>query len=500
LPLADDKQLMKTLKILALILALVCVSQAQTIVTQFDGITGNGGSSPNVVRSTMASNGTQLLEINGQTVTYYTTAGSQISTFTFTAWLAAVSPTISCGLPLDPRGYYDSFISRWIVVQSCSSGDWMIVSDGSSLTSPTWKAVAFGGPLGANGDLTMRIGFDKNGVYVQEFNATETSPNDYDFYGLPNADVAWTGGGSPSIANVQTFTGLTHFAMCGIDLNASKAATDPEFCASYNNPNSTSNTAFNWLIDQFTWPSLGVTGACTNGAGSTRCMSKGTQQSFVSNYKENLQVNEPQPTGNPLQLSESARIGGVREFGTHLYIVRPTGPCTSSCGTQGVDSHNLFFWVDFNISTPTAITVAQTAKVSSAGQAYHFPTIAVDSSGNLLIVAGGNSSSIYPTIYSWYRLTSDTANTLHGPNVVTSGTNAAACNSLNPVPWGTYYEAVTDASDATKLWAVNQYGKSAVSCTQQTRLIEFQLAAPGPPAGPTPTGNFSSVQIWGAVQ
>jgi hypothetical protein len=462
--------------ILLLLLTLLCGScfgQTFSVVTQFDGIAGNGTGSPSVVRSTMASNGTQLLEINGQTVTYYTTGGAQISTFTFTAWLAAVSPTISCGLPLDPRGYYDSFISRWIVVQSCSSGDWLIVSDGSSLTSPTWKAVAFGGPLGANGDLTMRIGFDKNGVYVQEFNSTETSPNDYDFYGLPNADVAWTGGGSPSLANVQTFTGLGHHVMCGMDLNTSKAVTDPVFCVSYSSPNSTSNVSFNWQIDQFTWPSLGVTGACTNGAGSARCITKATQQSLASTFLENLQVDEPQPSGNPLQLSESSRIFGVRESGTHLYIVRATGPCTASCSTQGVDSHNLFFWADFNISNPAAVTVSQHAKVSSASQAYYFPAIAVDASGNLLIVAGGSSSSIYPTIYSWYRLTSDAASTLRGPNVVTTGTNAASCNSANPVPWGTYYEAVTDPLDMTKLWAVNQYGKSASNCAQQTRIMEF---------------------------
>lgn len=491
---------MKLLKTAVLILALACVSQAQTIVTQFDGVTGNGSGSPNVPRPTVASNGTQLLETTGQDFLYLSTAGATLSTRSEATFLAAVSPSISCTLPLDPRGYFiPSSIGygRWIVVQSCSSGDWLIVSSGSDITTATWKAVALGGALGANGDLTMRIGYDVNGVYISENDPVHSTK--YTLYGIPKADILWSGGGAPSISNMQTWTQRNFELACAPDLNASKVLTAPVFCPSVSNPNAGANTAFNLQIDQFTWPGGGVGGACTDGVGASPCSSMASVQTFVTGYKHNTPVDEPQPSsGASIKGSETKHMQQSFESGTHLYTVFGDGPCASSCGTQGVDSHNLFFWWDVNISVPATLTIAQTAKVSSASLTYDFPQIVADASGNMLLMASAVSSGTNASIYSWYRLTTDTANTLHGPTVVTTGTQVYNCSAANPVSWGTYMLGAQDPTDTTMLWAVAEYGGSASSCVWKTRIAELQLATP--PSAPTQTGNFSSVQIWGAVQ
>lgn len=388
------------------------------------------------------------------------------------------------------------------MVQSCSSGDWLIVSNGSSLTSPTWKAVALGGPLGANGDLTMKVGWDINGIYISELHSGGTLPNDYDLYGIPAADVAWTGGGSPSIANKQLFTVQGHDMMCAIDQNAAKALTDKAYCASVSSPSATTNASFSWQIDEFSWPSGGVTGACTNGAGSTRCASLATRQSIASNFKANASVNPPQPsTTVTINGSENSRIFGLWEFGTHLYGVRGTGPCTGalgSCGTQGVDANNLFFFFDINITTPASLTLQQSLKVSSPTVAYMFPELVIDSSGNVVITANAIGSSTFASIDSWYRLTTDAVSTLRGPTVVTAGTLPYTCSTNNPAAWGTYYSGAQDATDGSKIWMVHQYGGNSSSCVQKTRLIELQAAAPSTSAA-TPSGNFSNMQVWGAI-
>jgi hypothetical protein len=488
---------MKSLKLLLLILALGCLSEAQTVVSQFDGIGGNGvlltQPNPNI-----ATSGTQVLETTTETVTYYTTAGALISTTDWCSWMAAASPAVTCTNIRAPRIAYDNFISRWLVMAANINGDRIYVSSGSDLSTATWKDVAFGGALGAQGDLTPRIGFDKNGVYVTEFDQS-TSPLTYTWYAIPGADLAWAGAGAPSLSNLQTFTLQGFEASCAMDLNASKAATDPEFCGYVSGPRQTSSGVFNWLFAYITWPSGAVGGACTNGTGTAPCATASSQQSIASTFHATTTTANPaQPSpGNPIKGTESIQEFGAYQQGVHVVLTRASGPCPSSCGTAGVDTQDIVLWAEFDVTNKNAITKINDGKLSST-IGYLFPYAAYDSSGNLVITASGSNASTYPTLYSWWRKPADTANSLTGPTVVTSGINYAASGVSNPVPWGKFTNGVQDPSNGSFVWFVGQYGKSNSSGAWQTRIVKFQPVPP--PSAPVPTGNFSSVQIWGAVQ
>ncbi len=459
---------------------LLSLASAQTVVTQFEGDSGTGGSSSTAPTykdhpdATIAEGNNYILEVTGQDVNVYTTAGATTSSTDFVTWYTAAG--VTCTTRTDPRVSYDTFISRFIVVESCSTGgDYIIVSSSNNLSTATWKSVSISS---TTGDLTMRPGFDKNGVYVTEF-IPGSSPIKYVVFAFPSADLAWSGGGAPSISNLQTFTPENFEVNPVTDLNASKAATDPELFVALSSPQATANVAFNLLVDKLVWPNGGVGGACTNGTGAAPCATYTTgAASIVSGFNENLNVNEPQPSGGAsIRTNESVRIFGyMQQVGSHLYIVRGTGPCTASCGTQGVDTHQLFFWWDVD---PVALTITQKGKVSDANLGYYFPVLAADASGNLLIAAGGISSTKDASIYSWYRLTGDPLGTLRGATLVKDGTQVmTTCNNGTTIGWGTYYNGVQDGDDPTKVWIVEGYAASTTPCQWHTRILQLSTGAP----------------------
>jgi hypothetical protein len=158
-------------------------------------------------------------------------------------------------------------------------------------------------------------------------------------------------------------------------------------------------------------------------------------------------------------------------FGTELYAVIASGPCLSACGGQGADTHNLFFFVDINLPT---MTVAQAVKVSSQTMSYIFPSLAVDTVGNVAMCATGMGSVEYGSVYCWQHLAADSPGTLTGPNEVTPGTNVySVCASHNPVGWGTYSTTTADAG-STQIWTAEEYANSAVACQWYTRIAELQ--------------------------
>jgi hypothetical protein len=479
------------MKTFAIILALACALQGQTIVRSFDGIVGDGTGTVTHPNTTMDSNGTQVMEINQQTVAYYTTSGTPIgSTVDFLTWLANASPSIVCTKRTEPHVYYDSFIARWIVTYACNLGTdlgtYLFVSSGSDPQASTWKDIS---TLIPHGDATPRVGYSANWVVIAGFDSSCASKDSVVTF--PASDLQWVGAGTISTSREQYFNCIELRTEPVIDLNASKLLTDPEFLFSVNSPTATANLAFNLQLRK-------LTGSNSGCSGTPPCMTLGSVTSISSGFRANATVNEAQPSGNPLNGTESFSTiyAGAQESGTHLYLGRGNGPCTASCSTQGVDSHMLFFWWDVN---PNTLTITQSGKVSSAGTGYLFPTLAADSSGNLLIAATGVSSSQYPSIYTWKRLTTDTLGTLSGPTVQVTGTQAYGCNSANPTPWGNFYAATQDPTDGSKMWVSYVYGGSASNCVWKTRVLELQITAAAPSAA-APTGNFSNMQLSGAIQ
>src|SRR5215475_9971072 len=214
----------------------------------FDGDMGVGN--PPIYKDhpdmAVAANGTQIVETTGQDINVYNYSGNLLQSTPISSFIANTVGTV--GVINDPRLVYDPFISRWLFVCSCS-GNYLIVSAGTDATSG-WKGVALSAD---SGDLAMRVGFDKNGVYVVQTDiATITSK----LFALPSKDVAWTAGNTVSLAHEGIAVGKTLDEVPVIDLYGSKSATASEYFVTRSSPGQTgSNIPLNLILDSVAWSS-----------------------------------------------------------------------------------------------------------------------------------------------------------------------------------------------------------------------------------------------------
>jgi hypothetical protein len=304
----------------------------------------------------------------------------------------------------------------------------------------------------------MAVGFDKNGVYVAETDSTLSGT----FFALPNADVPWSGSGTISLSHEGIASGQA-FAIPAIDLDSNKAATSAEYFVAHSVPlaNGT-NIALSLEIASVNW----------SGLPSTPAAAFSSTVAVATGFLYNTPKAAPQPSPPDISGTESRRVFSAYSRGNgHLYSIMGSGPCSTNCGSQGADSHDLFFF--FDLSVP-GLTLNQAVKVASGQNDLLFPSLAVDSVGNIAMAAMGVSATQTPSVYEWHQLVTDSAGTIHGPNLLTGGASSYPCANA-PVGWGTYSATTQDGGDPTRLWTVQEYGNSPTACKWYTRLIEFHI-------------------------
>jgi hypothetical protein len=446
-----------------------------SVVRQFDGDTGPGlaacqatGGHCDRPDFNMASDGTHVVQVTWQHVNVYDYSGQLTSSMTLSQLITSVGlvPTTANGAPpYEAHVVFDEHVGRWIITASCRY-DCVLVSATSD------PAGAWGGIyLNNNGtDPGIHLGYDKNGVYLSEFDSAAHDANTASFsyvdFAIPSAEIAWTGTFAPTHLNKSAGTPLD--GQPAIDNDTTKAANAPAYflcktCASGGCQNST-NFAFSWLLTQVTWSGTTATYAA--------------DQLVPSTFVYNTPVNAPQ-AGSTVQLRviEDHRVIDAVQRGSHVYGVLGSGPCTSNCGAQGADANDMFFWVDLDCTTPAACTVAVTGKASDPSLHLFYPSIGVDSAGNAGVVAAASSASTNISLYAYRHLATDATGALSAPLAVTTGTQPYTCINATQVSFANALGigTVRDPNDGTKLWTTQQYGASASPCVWSTRLVEYQL-------------------------
>lgn len=468
----------KTAAILCSAVLVVVASAANAqphVFASFDAVSGNPAMSykdhPDMALAACSGcgEGGQVLVATGQDVAVYDTSGKLLKTqstenfiraagIDFDAWKSRPAlPAQAAGKVNDPRATYDPLIGRWIVACSCS-GDFLIVS-GSKDATGAWKGVAL---TDSAGDLTMFPGWDKNGVYIAEFQLKLNSQ----VIALPAADVAWQGSGNISLAHESVFSGRPYEMRPAVDPNPRKKPGDPEYLVSRSGPpQSATNFAMDLLVDRITWQ--GKKAAVSGPAG------------IPTGFLYSTPKPVPQPGGPPLRGNESHRVFSVSAYGGRVYVLEASGPCESNCGAQGPDANNLFYWF---VIDPKSMMLSQKTKVSDPTLSLLFPTMALDGRGNAGFGVTGGSGSQHPSIYLFTHLASDAAGKISGPFLAQSGTETYTCDkgpSSATVGWGTYSATVQDGSDPMKLWTLQEYAGSATSCVWKTRVVGFEVQSLG---------------------
>ena len=125
----------------------------------------------------------------------------------------------------DPRMTYDPIAGRWYAVAQAQSGPPYGFLSVSESMDPTrgWKGVRL--PT-APANLGMKLGFDKNGVYITFIVMTGDTHTMHGCLAIPKADAI--AADCPDLANVQSFSNLEIESFPATDIDPNKSADSPE--------------------------------------------------------------------------------------------------------------------------------------------------------------------------------------------------------------------------------------------------------------------------------
>tara|TARA_R110000868_G_scaffold20013_3_gene85305 strand:- start:884 stop:2407 length:1524 start_codon:yes stop_codon:yes gene_type:complete len=496
----------------ALVIALVILvwgqeTRAQTI-TSFEGdhgpglaVCGSDNAPTHCDRAEMdvAASGKQVAQVTWQNLNVYDTAGKLLKSTPLSEIIrgAGLDPTLSKGNggQFEPHIVYNEFIERWIVTVTCKN-DCTLVSETADATGPwggTYLSCLQGGAC-LNRNPGLKLGYDKNGVYVCGGHMGDENPQtvpgvSYDCFALPGKEAKAIGQGIVP-THINRVHNMPLDIVPAIDHNRSKDPSAPAFFANKSCDHAAPyscqrsiNYSFHWIVNTFTWNGS----AGTYNAGGSQQVIKTDVGSQRNKWLYNSPccgktMSIPQKGSDiTLRAATSHRLMNVVQHGPRLYGVLGTGPCTESCGEQGADTKNIAIWVELDCSDPTSCTVSQTQKISSPDRHIEFGTVGVDNAGNMGIVATSSNARTNLSVLLWTRRHDDPANTLAGPVTVVTGTHPYTClNRKGMTPMGNSVGILTalDPIDGETLWTTQQWANNEAACVWNTRIVGYKVAGP----------------------
>lgn len=123
--------------------------------------------------------------------------------------------------------------------------------------------------------------------------------------------------------------------------------------------------------------------------------------------------------------------------------------CTPSGDTV---QRTCFRLVQVATATPS---ITQNFNVNAASTSYYYPAISIDGMGNLAIIFGFSSSTIFPSLAFTEQATTDPAGTVEQPLTLKAG------NSTNTSSrYGDYFGAGVDPANPAIVWGDGEYGST----------------------------------------
>jgi hypothetical protein len=109
----------------------------------------------------------------------------------------------------------------------------------------------------------------------------------------------------------------------------------------------------------------------------------------------------------------------------------------------------------------SAVRVLQDFDVNRVNTTFYYPALALDGSGNLIVIFGASSPTSYPGLMVTAQRTSDSPNTFEIPLQVFNGTGPETeLPSGGVVRYGDYFGAAVDPSNPSVVWVAGQYARS----------------------------------------
>ncbi len=349
----------------------------------------------------------------------------------------------------DPRILYDPLSERWF---ACAAGApvadcFLAVSTSSDPTRP-WKGVKL--PLPPI-DPYMKMGLDKNGLYVCSCNGQPDWQQAMNCYVLPKSDVIAPGG--PVLVNGQTFTNLPMALMPAMDLDPKKPADAPEILLVNEFSEGTCGKLYLYKI---AW------------SGLTAAISDVRTVQLSKTYHTPSSNNAVQPAPGP----KLRAGGGNRRLESAFVHEGSVFGCNGAKRTP--TSRPGILWYQVRISDGVLL---QEGFVDSPKCDYMHPSLAVDSKGNIGLGCTRTSETEFPSVCVMMHAASDPPNTMRPPVLAMAGTTYYRYAGIAAINLSHYSSTCIDPSNPDLLWTYQAYGNSTVDKQWCTAWASFQLAA-----------------------
>jgi hypothetical protein len=442
-------------------------SQPLYALTGFDGIAGTATSCncapPDVELATGPSDVVEMVNLQAS---IWTTSGSFVKTFSLSSFYGTAD-SLS-----DPKILYDSSSGRWFTSLLDVSADLVFI--GTSKTSD---------PTGA--------------FYIYSLPTVSPDLPDQPILGVSNDKVA----ASVNLFSTTSFLGAQYWIINKAELMSGSSASysTPGVMSSYISIHSVqalSSTSTLYLVTVG-----GVSGGNYNNPTTSVTLFSVTGVpgvSTVSSSSHTLTVNSISiPPGAlnhgntfPVDTSDY-RPQDAKWILGNLYLSLDDG-CTPSGDSTARSCVRVI-----EINTGGTPSISQDFDFSHSGDYFYYPALSIDVKGDLDIVYGYSSSSIYPSV----AITAETAgssNTVSSISpILKSGTATLPCiedSFGTPCRFGDYFEAALDPSNPDVVWVAGEYaGSDSLWNTFIASMTDCLCLNLNPSSGP----NGQVVQVTG---
>jgi hypothetical protein len=302
-------------------------------------------------------------------------------------------------------------------------------------------------------NLGMKLGFDKNGLYITFIVMTGDTHTMHGCFAIPKADVIAADG--PNLANVQSFKNLEIESFPATDIDPKKPADAPEFLLNREFGNSFSKM----FLYRIVWSG--------NKATISKAQTINLSRTYQSPNAASMQGRATQPApGDKVRADEARRTTCVYAHGGSIF--------SCNAAKTAVDSRCGIFWCEIRASDGA---VLQEALVDSPDHDYLVPTLAVDVKGNIGLGCTRTSATEFPSVCVMMHAAGDAKNTMRPPVIAAKGTTTFKSSKPTKygLGWGNYNSTCVDPMEPTIFWTYQEYATSNVPSQYTTCWAAFQL-------------------------
>jgi hypothetical protein len=356
----------------------------------------------------------------------------------------------------DARLLYDPLSERWF---ACAAGttepDSFLAVSTSSDPTKSWKGVKLPMP---RINPYLRMGVDRNGLYVCSSNGNVDMAKGTNCYVIPKADVIAEGG--PVLTRAQMFKDLQFSAMPAIDPDPDKPADAPAVLLANEFSRGTCGNLYLYTI---TWSGANAS------ISDVQTIPLSQQYLTPNNSTPLMEAFQPKP-GPKLRAG-----GGGRRIDSAFVRNGSVFGCNGAL--RNANTRPGVLWYEVRIRDRALL---QEGFVDSPDRDLIFPSVAVDSHGNVGIGCTGTSQSEFPSVYVMMRAKTDPVGTMRKPIAAVLGTCRYHYSSASAVNFSHYSTTCIDPSDPLVLWTYQAYANSKTDRQWCTAWAAFSLASRKP--------------------